>query len=102
VIDAATGTAQIGAERNVDRVAASAETVKQIFATHGPPRDEHPLVSAANNREQLLSTNRGYDADWIRALAREQCAWANIIHVDLNIAISDQHLVSKLAKKGPE
>ncbi len=26
----------------------------------------------------LLLANRGYDADWIRALAAERCAWANI------------------------
>jgi transposase len=26
----------------------------------------------------MLLADRGYDADWIRALAREQGAWANI------------------------
>ena len=30
------------------------------------------------SREQCCSPDRGYDADWIRALAAEKGAWANI------------------------
>jgi transposase len=38
-------------------------------------RDSISETGASNH---ALRADRGYDADWIRELARQQCAWANI------------------------
>jgi transposase len=38
------------------------------------------LLSAMLPQTMLLA-DRGYDADWIRELARQQGAWANIPHL---------------------
>jgi len=41
------------------------------------PLPDQVLANAPEVRNNLLA-DRGYDADWIRALAAEKCAWANI------------------------
>src|SRR5450759_5893960 len=52
----------------------------QLGLTPGETHDNQ-LCSALLNElspRTMLLADRGYDADWIRALAREQGAWANI------------------------
>jgi transposase len=51
-----------------------------LALTPGEAHDNRPcpvLLNALRPKTMLLA-DRGYDADWIRELARQQGAWANI------------------------
>jgi transposase len=74
------GRSRGGLTSKIHAVVDSSGLPVQLALTPGEAHDNRPaakLLSRPKSGSMLLA-DRGYDADWIRALARQRGAWANI------------------------
>jgi transposase len=74
------GRSRGGLTSKIHAVVDAAGLPVQLALTPGEAHDNRlcPELSARLRPQSMLLADWGYDADWIRALVKQQGAWANI------------------------
>ena len=74
------GRSRGGLTSKIHAVVDAAGLPVQVGLTTGEAHDNRlcPELLARLRPQSMLLADRGYDADWIRALVKQQGAWANI------------------------